>query len=143
MGTADRYVLLGEVEWPVSSVQGVVVRQLPPLLTSIVKTGSPVAVRLAGEQDKRTHLGVYLGDLSRGHTSVFDVQENKFFVVLTSNPAMWVPALGRVVWGDESWWGEVESPEQLKQITDEDIANVWYVRALREQFEAKTDPTGA
>lgn len=49
-----------------------------------------------------------------------------------TNPAIFVPDLNRVVWGMESWWGPIESKEKLHQITDEDISNVWYVKAAKE-----------
>jgi hypothetical protein len=39
--------------------------------------------------------------------------------------------------GYESWWGQINSPEELKAITDVDIQNVWYVKALKEMAEKK------
>jgi hypothetical protein len=47
------------------------------------------------------------------------------------NPAIWVPDLKRIVFGMESWWGVIDNPDDLKQITDADIQNVWYVKALQ------------
>ena len=54
-----------------------------------------------------------------------------------NNPAIFVPELKRIVWGMESWWGAVKSEDELKEITDEDIDNVWYVKLLKSQMEGK------
>ena len=47
------------------------------------------------------------------------------------NPAIWVPDLKKIVFGMESWWGVLRSRTISKQITDADIQNVWYVKALQ------------
>lgn len=44
---------------------------------------------------------------------------------------MFVPALGRIVRGMESWWSPIDSPDQLKDITDADIDAQPAVQALR------------
>lgn len=99
----------------------------PPLFSN--KPGDFVKVRLAG--DTRTHLGIMIGDVAL----TFATSHNEETGELTLNRAMYnpgilVPALGRVVYGIESWWGRISSPDDLKDITDADINNVWYVRAL-------------
>jgi hypothetical protein len=47
------------------------------------------------------------------------------------NPAMFVPELNRIVFGCESWWKVLNNKEDFSDITDADIENVWYVKALR------------
>lgn len=37
----------------------------------------------------------------------------------------------QIVYGCESWWGEIKSPDHLREITNADIDNVWYVQALK------------
>lgn len=54
------------------------------------------------------------------------------------NPAFYVPSLKRVVFGCESWWGHIDGPDALKQITDEVIDGVWYVQALKSLSEKTT-----
>ena len=44
------------------------------------------------------------------------------------NPAIFVPELGKIIFGMESWWGRIKSEEELKDITDGDIENVWHVK---------------
>ena len=48
-----------------------------------------------------------------------------------SNPAIYVPELRKIVFGCESWWGEIQSPDEIKDITDDDISNVWYVKLVK------------
>lgn len=104
-------------------------------LFSREKPGTWVSIRVCGENV--TRLGVMLGALALG----FNVKHDRHTRTLTIgfshyNPAIWVPDLNRVVFGCESWWGVIDSPEKLRKITDADIENVWYVKALRE-LEAK------
>lgn len=100
-------------------------------------TGSWLSVRLVGEEG--TRLGVLLGEIARGTYVAFEPKTGRLsFDFCLHNPAIWVPSLNRVVWGCESWWGVISSPEQLRNITDADIENIWYVRALKE-LSAKAD----
>ncbi len=97
--------------------------------------GSWVAVRPCkpkGEPES-THLGIYLGDFATYVGASFH-KENGVLVLSVAgrNPAMWVPDLKRVVYGMESWWRRLKTPEDLQQIQDTDIHSVFYVRALRD-----------
>ena len=50
-----------------------------------------------------------------------------------SNPAILVFELKKVIYGCGSWWGSIKSEEELdKLITDESIADLWYVKILKE-----------
>jgi hypothetical protein len=113
------------------------IKFLPPfnLVESQIKPGTFVSVRPCSEDDgKKTFLGIFLGDLFTMDPLVaYDTRNGQLRIVAAkTNPAMFVPDLGRIVWGYESWWGEIESPDQLRQITDEDIQNVWYVKAMEQ-----------
>jgi hypothetical protein len=93
------------------------------------KVGSFVSIRPCDEE--KTYLGIYLGDLPIGY-NLFRRKDTKLLrIIQDTNPAIWVPDLNRIVWGCESWWGEIETPEELCKITDEDISNIWYVQALK------------
>lgn len=92
--------------------------------------GKPVKVRVGD----KTHLGLFLGELPTSmHISHNDTTE-----VLTAtpimNPAMFVPELNRIVFGYESWWSIINSADDFKDITDEDINAVWYVQMAKEMF---------
>lgn len=84
----------------------------------------------SGEKEK-TYLGIYLGEqiigCSTGYNSEKHVLTNRAF----RNPAIFVPELSKIVYGCESWWGFIENTEEIKDITDEDIENQWYVQLLK------------
>ena len=97
------------------------------------KPGAWVSVRPVN--DEKTYLGIMLGDYAP--TAVSFNKKTGVLKITKSfgNPAMWVPDLNRVIMGWGSWWGEINTADDLRQITDQDIQNVWYVRALKELSE--------
>ena len=105
----------------------------PTALFSGVKPGAMVKVRPCGkEYEGKTFLGMYLCSAPTGF--IGEQQGEKIVLKMTehTNPAIYVPKLDKIIWGYASWWGEIESEDQLKQITDQDIDDVWYVKALRQ-----------
>lgn len=94
---------------------------------------APVAIRPCDDEcGGRTYLGFYLGEFpAEIHTS-WNKDTGVLSNVALNNPAVYVPELGRVVWGYESWWRGIDDPSELSAITDADISNCWYVRALDE-----------
>lgn len=101
--------------------------------------GRLVKIRPCNEKyENKTFLGFYLGDLPQG-LSVSLNKKTEILHVQTGyrNPAIWIPELQEIIWGCESFWGLIESKEQLKDITDETIDNLWYVRALKESLGSK------
>lgn len=109
----------------------------------LVAVGTSVACRpVKDNPDKKTYLGVYLGDLPiQSATTSYHIKTQELSFLVATNPAIFVPDLNRVVWGYESWWGRLKSPDDLKAITDKDIENVWYVKALRE-LSSREPPSG-
>jgi hypothetical protein len=99
-----------------------------------VTAGDFVAVRPCDPSVQgRTLLGIYLGRLSTHAAVRFDRASGVLGISRAGhNPAIWVPTLRRVVMGFESWWRKIESPDDLRQITDQDIAVVPYMQMLRE-----------
>ena len=88
---------------------------------NMAKIGKAVRVRLADPNDSKTYAGIYLGDLPRNQMIQMD-RDGTLNVLCTTNPAMWVPDLNRVVWGCESWWGTVEEAgAPNRPITDQTI----------------------
>lgn len=84
-------------------------------------------------RDGKTYLGVVIGELATSVSMSRKSDDDTIAVVGHSvhNPMIFVPDLKRVVFGYESWWGRIETPDDLRQITDADINNVWYVQALK------------
>lgn len=101
------------------------------------KNGALVQIRPCGEKYKnKTFLGFLIGEIALG--SSIEILEDKIQLNFSGyNPAIFVPELGEVIYGCASWWGEIESEEELKQITDEDIDNVWYVKMLKQSLLKK------
>ena len=92
-----------------------------------------VAIRPCGDNpDNKTYLGILLGECSMMAIGMYNIEKQEILVKDRLNPMIFVPDLMKVVLGVESWWGTIDKPEDLKQITDQDIQNVWYVKALRE-----------
>jgi len=95
-----------------------------------------VAVRPCEDNpDNKTYLGILLGECSIMAIGMYNIEKQEIFVKDRLNPMIFVPDLMKVVLGVESWWNTIDKPEDLKQITDADIQNVWYVKALREMQE--------
>ena len=94
--------------------------------------GALVKIRpCADEYEGRTYLGIYLGDLPMGISSSYNEETQVLTNRAFSNPAIFVPALKKIIFGAESWWGEIQSEKDLKDITDEDINSQWYVQLLK------------
>ena len=122
------------LEFPLA-VQGIELRGcLPPMR----EVGKLVRVRLC--DDDKTYLGVYLGELARAPMAYTRSDSQNLIVSLYQNPALYVPALSRIVWGDESWWSIIESEDDLRDISNDDIASQWYVRLAKDLFsKSKTN----
>lgn len=110
------------------------------------KCGQFVKINPCGkEYGGKTYLGILLGDLPISVAISFLHDDQKLHVGAMTNPAIFVPDLKKIIYGCESWWGEIEKPEDLKDITPEDIENVWYVKLLKEMAGnevTKTEGTG-
>ena len=89
-----------------------------------------VEVRPAG--GKETYLGFLLGDFPMSASVSYNQKTGALKVYPFANPAIFVPALGKIVFGCESWWRRINSIEDAPGITDKDIENTWYVQALKE-----------
>jgi len=109
-----------------------------------MRCGSMVKIRPVVDKgvEAQTYLGIYIGDIATDVLALFakDKEDPKSGVLKLlvggNNPAIFVPALRRLVFGYESWWGPIDSPEDAeKMITDEAIQNVPYVKALKQMME--------
>jgi hypothetical protein len=98
------------------------------------KCGTPVRVRSCKkEHGDKTYFGFLIGEVSLCPSVTIDNEGTLKVTAGRHNPAIFIPELKTIVYGFESWWGEIKSEEELhKLITDETIKNVWYVKALSE-----------
>lgn len=104
---------------------------------SLYPCGQPVIVRPCGDNpEKKTFFGILLGDLPYMATCAYDRGTGTMTIQSMDNPAIYVPALQKVVYGYESWWRCIESPEEAeKAITQDDIDNTWWVKLLRDSLK--------
>lgn len=108
------------------------------------KPGTMVAVRpCAEEYAKKTFLGMYLASAPTGFIGHQIGEKIVLRMTDYTNPAIYIPELDIIVWGYESWWGEIKSEKELKQITDESIQNIWYVKALKQLEDNKANSADA
>ena len=94
--------------------------------------GCLVAVRPCGDEyKKKTYLGILIADMPRAIISRFDKKTEILENSIMTNPGIYVPELKEIIFGDSSWWHEIASEEELREITDDDINNTWYVKLLK------------
>ncbi len=106
------------------------------------RIGKFAKIRPCGEEyGSKTYLGLFLGELPIGIHITHNPETLELNASYSCNPAIFVFDLNKIVYGCESWWSVIENEGDLKQITDIDINNVWYVRALNalHQADKETD----
>lgn len=93
-----------------------------------------VAVRPCEEEfGGKTYLGVMIGDIALSVMARYDRESGVMSITPGMlNPAIWIPEKRAVVFGCGSWWRRIKTQEDMGQISDADINNVWYVRAMRD-----------
>lgn len=96
--------------------------------------GTLVMVRPCPERyHNKTYIGILVGDATIDFINVGTKEEPKYEAY--RNPMILIPETKSVVFGAESWWGPIEKEEDLRQITDADIQDIWYVKALKQTLE--------
>jgi hypothetical protein len=95
--------------------------------------GTPVKIRpCADKYEGKTYFGILLGDMPLNISATIDMSGNMSISRVSYNPAIFIPEVNDIVYGCESWWGEIESEDDLKEVITEDtIDNVWYMKLLR------------
>ena len=81
--------------------------------------------------ENKTFLGFILGSLPVDIHSSLNNTTKVLTLSTTPNPAIFIPSLGKIIFGYESWWSEIESPEELKDIINDEIDSQWYVELLK------------
>lgn len=111
--------------------------------TGMHQTGTLVAIQPCGKEYKnKTYLGIYLGNLPYGPHVSYNEERKELSVKGFYNPAIYVFELKKIIFGMESWWQTLQSIDDFKEITKEDIENQPYVKMLRQiNHESKPEPT--
>lgn len=95
--------------------------------------GKLVKIRPCGEKyNGKTYLGISIGDYALGTSMSLPDERTVQLEFCHYNPATYVPELNEIIYGCGSWWSKIESIEELKDITDEDIESTWYVKLAKE-----------
>ena len=98
------------------------------------KIGQLVAVRPCGEEyGNKTYAGIYLGDLPLYIYHSLNEESGVLRAGIHNNPAMFVPELRKIIFGCASWWKTIDSVEDAKEISDQEITKTWYVQLLKLQ----------
>ncbi len=123
------------IEYPIT-VHGIAFNQSEAMLPWKKTEYEPtqwVSVRpVAKQYDGKTFLGVYLGDAALGASARYSRETGILEIGPTHhNPMIYMPDLGEIVYGCGSWWGSIKSEDDLRKISDADIQNIWYVKALK------------
>jgi hypothetical protein len=106
------------------------------------QVGKFAKIAPCGEEHKgKTYLGLYLGDLPINSHVTHSHVTGELNVSFMTNPAIFVFDLNKIVYGMESWWGIIETENDLKEITEDTINNQWYVKALK-SMEAPAEKEG-
>ena len=93
------------------------------------KQGDLVKIRPCGEEyGGKTYLGFLLGEISIEGIAEYYPDTKTLKLRHYRNPAIFVPELGKIIYGIESWWGIIQSESELSEITNDDISKVWYVK---------------
>lgn len=132
---------MSEIKYPIT-VQKIEFKVEEPIHAKgfgSAKPGEFVAVRSCKkEHGDKTRLGLMLGFVPIHNAAVWDEKTGTLtFEHFGGNPAMFVFDLNEVVLGCGSWWGKIKDENHLKEITNDDINNVWYVKALKQLAERK------
>jgi len=100
------------------------------------KPGTFVSVRPCGDEyEGKTYFGILIGDLPISVGISYDDETGQLHVCAGhGNPAIFVPALGKLIFGCGSFWGPIKDPEQVRKITDDEIQNLWYMKAIKAQL---------
>jgi hypothetical protein len=143
----EKFIFGHDLEYPVE-INGVIFSQFKSMtVIGGTSPGNMVAVRpVSDEYKKKTYLGLYIGDMQHDHLYEYEKETKKLHIIPTGNPAIFVFDLNKIIWGCESWWEPIKDEKHLRQITDNDIQNVWYVKALRamgsvEENQTKSEPS--
>jgi hypothetical protein len=128
-----KFIYGHDIKYPLQ-IKGIVFRKFGDRSSlNLVKSGTLVAIRpVADEYKQKTYFGFYIGDMPAEHLYEFEKETQLLHIISTGNPAIFVFDLGKVIYGYESWWGEIKDEKQLRQITDKDIEDIWYVKALKQ-----------
>lgn len=107
------------------------------------KVGCLCEIQPCGDEyEGKSYIGIYIGELPIAIHTTFDSKTGILENGTMNNPAIFVPELGKIIYGCQSWWREIESIDDFKGITKEEIENQWYVKMLKNMIPKNEDNGG-
>lgn len=98
----------------------------------------PTLVRIRPCNDKynnKTYIGILIDyNFPLDNNFSYNNKTKELTFSMIGNPAIYVPELNEIIFGCESYWGEIKENDELYNIdiTDETINNQWYIKLLKE-----------
>ena len=83
------------------------------------------------EDCKKTYLGIYLGKIPTNPGYHYREKSKKLHIGLIYHIAILVPELKKIVYDTECAWGLISSPEQMTDVTEEEL-NAEICKRLKE-----------
>ena len=138
----DLFELFRKLKWQLSfnAYKELTYEKSPVIDTR--ESGTPVRVRSCNTEKHgdKTYFGILIGDAALSISHSIDKDGNVTAKHSMYNPAIFVPELNDIIYGCGSFWGRIESKEELdKLITDDTISSVWYMKLLKEGFNGEEE----
>ena len=131
--TCERYKSL-YIEYPIQ-VDKINTTPIEPSPLYAEYIGKPCAVRLCrDDNDATTYIGIFLGELPYEMMISYQEDSKELHQYPAYNPAILIPEKKEIVWGYESWWKIINSPEDFTEISAADIQSQWYVQMWTNLF---------
>lgn len=93
--------------------------------------GKFVKIKPCAEEYKdKTFIGIFLGELPIAPRITHNNDTKILSIRTIQNPAIFVPEIKKIIYGNESWWSFIEDLSD-DIITKEDIENTWYIKLLK------------
>ena len=132
----EKYVSL-YIEYPLT-VTGI--ENCPINKYSLRPVGKLCEIKPCGkEYENKTYLGIYLGELPISINTSYNRETGVLTNSTMNNPAIFVPNIGKIIYGCESWWRIIDSVDEFKERSKEDIVDTWYVKLLKELAKEDKD----
>ncbi|WP_373261955.1 hypothetical protein [Hungatella hathewayi] len=88
--------------------------------------------RCLEETEEKEYLGILLGEMFSCNAVSYKRKTGLLVVNPVLNPAIYVPELKKIVYGYESWWSFVQSQDEIKSISKDDVLRQFFIRILEE-----------
>lgn len=100
--------------------------------------GTIVLVSFLEGDEKLRRMGILVGNLPVAPIVSYDKDDGTLSVRPLTNPAIFVPSVGRIVWGCESWWHPT-TLDDLEQVVGDDPWQMGIARAMLAERDGEAD----